>query len=94
MITALSSDSSDFVSLFSHNGTRLSSGGSRSSEAMSPSSTELSDDSSLTNDDLVVLSDLFGFSNGGTTASHLKAKRTTKTTPRTETSAFYQGDNQ
>ncbi|KAG1712605.1 hypothetical protein DVH05_000347 [Phytophthora capsici] len=80
MMTTLSSDSNDFVSLFAHNGTpRLSDSGLTSSEA---TSTELSDDSSLTNDDLVVLSDLFGFSNTGTTSFKSKSKRVTSTTPR------------
>ncbi|KAL3670887.1 hypothetical protein V7S43_004072 [Phytophthora oleae] len=85
MITALPSDNNELVSLFTHDGTpRLSSrldSGFTSSESMSLTSTELSDDSSLTNDDLVVLSDLFGFTNGSTTSSS-KAKRATPTASR------------
>ncbi|GMF27194.1 unnamed protein product [Phytophthora lilii] len=87
MMSTLSSDSSDLVSLFSDEHTsrlpaRFDSAPTSRSEVRSPSSTELSDNSSLTNDDLVVLSDLFGFTNSGSAASTQKPKRATPARPR------------
>ncbi|KAG3091276.1 hypothetical protein PI124_g11207 [Phytophthora idaei] len=87
MTTTLSSDNNELVSLFVHDqhnltprfATRLDNG---HAEVMSPSSTELSDDSTLTNDDLVVLSDLFGFANSGSTSSAANPKRATPARPR------------
>ncbi|KAH7465538.1 Protein NLRC5 [Phytophthora ramorum] len=77
MLSTLSSDSNDLVSLFTGNDhghssrfpARLDNSATSSSDAMSPASTELSDDSSLTTDDLVVLSDLFGFVTPGSSSS-------------------------
>ncbi|ETO70102.1 hypothetical protein F444_13396 [Phytophthora nicotianae P1976] len=90
MTTTLSSDNNDLVSLFAHDqhnltprfASRLDNVLTARPEAMSPSSTELSDDSTLTNDDLVVLSDLFGFTNSGSTSSTTKPKRATPARPR------------
>ncbi|GMF50772.1 unnamed protein product [Phytophthora fragariaefolia] len=80
MFMTMSNDSGDLASLFidEHNHAPIQHEyrSAPRSETMSPSSTELSDDSSLTNDDLVVLSDLFGFSNSGATTSTIRPKGT------------------